>query len=941
MHTMNPLRALETCGQAVWFDYIRRKMLGAELDALIRDDGLRGITSNPAIFENAIGHSDDYDAQLDALLRRADLGPMALYEELAIQDIQAAADKLKPVYDRTNKRDGYVSLEVSPYLARDTAATVAEARRLWARVNRPNLMIKVPGTAEGVPAIETLIAEGINVNVTLLFSVDAYLEVANAYISGVERLARTRKDVSAVASVASFFISRIDSAVDAAIDKKASKALGPLKGKVAIANAKMAYAKYQELCASSRWKALAKAGAQPQRLLWASTGTKNPAYPDTYYVDTLIGAETVNTMPPATLAAFRDHGVAKSAITEGVSDAKKVLADLSAGGISLKEITDKLVSDGVRLFADAFDKLLDVVETKRVTLEGERQTKMTAVLPADLQKAVDVEIEAWRAGGGIRRLWAKDTLIWSGGDENKWLGWLDIAGRELERVEDYKKIAEMAKKFEHVLLLGMGGSSLGPEVLGETFGHIQGFPKLHVLDSTDPGQIAATEKAIDLKKTLFIVSSKSGGTLEPNIFKQYFFERARQVLGAEEAPKRFIAVTDPGSNMQKVAERDKFAKIVFGDATIGGRYSVLSPFGLVPGAAMGIDVARFLNAAQLMVRSCGPDVPPRVNPGVQLGTIFGVAGKTGRDKVTVLTGPGLEDFGAWTEQLVAESTGKIGKGLVPVDLEPAADPKVYGKDRVFVHFVLSSRPDPAAARVDALEKAGHPVVRITMAHPYQLGQEFFRWELATAVAGSILAIHPFDQPDVEASKIATKKLMEAYEKTGSLPSETPLLAEGGMKLFTDEKNASALSKAAKGKTVEDYLRAHFGRIGAGDYAGFLAYVPRNVATIAAMQDARLVIRDARKVATVVGFGPRFLHSTGQDYKGGPNSGVFLQITCDDAADIAVPGQKYTFGAVKAAQARGDFDVLSERGRRALRVHLGPNLNVELDKLIKAIRRAVA
>ena len=941
----NPLLALEACGQAVWFDYIRRKMIGPELDALIQDDGLRGITSNPAIFENAIGHSDDYDAQIEALLRRNDLGPMALYEELAIEDIQAAADKLLPVYERTKKIDGYVSLEVSPYLARDTAATVAEARRLWARVARPNLMIKVPGTKEGVPAIETLIAEGININVTLLFAQDAYIDVANAFISGLERCAKARKDISHVASVASFFISRIDAAVDTQIDAKikggASKSIEGLKGKVAIANAKLAHAKYQELCASPRWKALAKAGAQPQRLLWASTGTKNPAYPDTYYVTTLIGNETVNTMSPPVLAAFRDHGVAKIAITDDVDGARKVLKDLDAAGISLKDITDKLVVEAVRLFADAFDKLLEVVETKRIALEGERQTKLTATLPDELQRAVDAEIEAWRAGGRIRRLWAKDTGLWSGGDENKWIGWLDIASREVERAAEYKALTETAKKYEHVLLLGMGGSSLGPEVLRETFGRIAGHPQLHVLDSTDPAQIRATEAAIDLKKTLFIVSSKSGGTLEPNIFKQYFFDRARQVIGPQEAAKRFIAVTDPGSNMQKVAERDKFSQIFLGDSTIGGRYSVLSPFGLVPGAAMGIDIARFLNAALLMVRSCGPDVPARVNPGVQLGAIFGVAGKMGRDKITVLTGPGLEDFGAWTEQLIAESTGKVGEGLIPVDLESVADPAAYGKDRLFVHFALTGRPDPQAARIAALEKSGHPVVRITMAHAYQLGQEFFRWELATAVAGSILGIHPFDQPDVEASKIATKKLMDVYEKSGSLPAESPILSDSGVKLYADSANAAALAKAAKDKTLDGYLRAHFARLGAGDYAGFLAYIPRDAKTIAALQDARHVVRDGRKVATVVGFGPRFLHSTGQDYKGGPNSGVFLQITCDDAADLPVPDQKYTFGAVKAAQARGDFDVLSERGRRALRVHLGPSLGPELDKLIKAIRRAVA
>jgi transaldolase/glucose-6-phosphate isomerase len=617
------------------------------------------------------------------------------------------------------------------------------------------------------------------------------------------------------------------------------------------------------------------------------------------------------------------------------------MADLEAAGISMKAITDKLVVDAVQLFADAADKLLEVVEGKRRAMEGERQTRLKARLPAELQKAVDAELDAWRAQGRIRRLWAKDAGLWTKGDESKWLGWLDIAGRELAKAAEYKKLAELAAKFEHVLLLGMGGSSLGPEVFAKTFGRMPGKPQLHVLDSTDPGQIRATQAKIDMKKTLFIVASKSGSTLEPNIFKQYFFDQAVKALGPKDAPKRFVAVTDPGSEVQKIAESEGFAQVHHGEPTIGGRYSVLSAFGLVPAAAMGVDIERFLRAAMLTVRSSGPDVPPKINPGVQLGAILGVSGRMGRDKVTVLAGPGLEDFGAWAEQLIAESTGKFGKGLVPIDGEIVGAPAVYGKDRVFVHLSLTNRADPQEAKIAALEAAGNPVVRITMANPYQLGQEFFRWELATAVAGAILGIHPFDQPDVEASKIATRGLTEAYEKSGSLPAETPILVEGGVKLFADAKNAAALAQAAKAKTLDAYLKAHFARLSPGDYAALLAYIPRNAETIAVMQEARHAVRDARKVATVAEFGPRFLHSTGQAYKGGPNSGVFLQVTCDDANDLPVPGQKYTFGVVKAAQARGDFDVLAERGRRALRVHLGANLGAELDKLNKAIRRAVA
>ncbi len=855
---MNPLKQLETQGQSPWFDFIRRTLIGAPLAKLVAEDGLKGITSNPAIFEMAIGHNDDYDEHFAELMRRGDLGPMALSEEFAIKDIQMAADQLRPIYDATNRRDGYVSLEVSPYLAHNTHATVSEARRLWRRVDRPNLMVKVPGTVEGVPAVEQLIAEGININVTLLFALDMYVEVAEAYINGLERYARDNDDVGRIASVASFFISRIDSAIDGQIDAmlkagKGDKAkLESVKGKVAIANAKLTYARYNEIYASDRWKKLAAKGAQTQRLLWASTGTKNAAYSDVLYVEELIGRDTVNTMPPPTMDAFRDHGKVAATLETDLDGAKKTMADLAAVGISMKDVTDQLVVDAVRLFADANDKLLEAVENKRLKFLAGKHNQMAAALPADLQKDVDAEIEAWRAGGRIRRLWAKDSPLWTGHDEGNWLGWLDIVANQLEDVPIYRKLGDEAKKFKDVLLLGMGGSSLGPEVLVETFGKQDGHPTLHVLDSTDPNQIRAFESRVKPESTLYIVSSKSGGTLEPNILKQYFFDKAQKALG-DKVASHFVAVTDPGSKMQAVAEHDHFAHTYLGEPTIGGRYSVLSPFGMVPAAAMGLDIERFLKNTQLMVRSCGPDAPPHVNPGVMLGVIMGAADRKGRDKVTILAGPGLEDFGAWAEQLIAESTGKEGKGLIPVDAEPAGEPAVYGPDRLFVHLQFKDRPDPAAQRLDALEKAGHPVVRITLADPYDLGQEFFRWEVATAVAGAMLGIHTFNQPDVEASKIATRKLTEAYEATGKLPPEQPFATDGTIRLFADDKNAGALAKAAKSKDLAGYLAAHFDRLGAGDYAAFLAYIPRDRDTIEIMQQIRLAVRDKRKAGTCVGF----------------------------------------------------------------------------------------
>jgi transaldolase/glucose-6-phosphate isomerase len=566
--------------------------------------------------------------------------------------------------------------------------------------------------------------------------------------------------------------------------------------------------------------------------------------------------------------------------------------------------------------------------------------KLTYKLPDQLAGAVAASLDDWKKNNKVARLWQKDASLWSNTDENNWLGWLTITEEQLAHLDALQQIAADVKKarFKHALLLGMGGSSLCPEVLRLTFGKTKGFPELHVLDSTDPAQIRATEAKVDLKSTVCIVSSKSGSTLEPNIYKQYFFDRVRAKVGEKEVGNRFIAITDPGSKMQQVAEADKFRKIFMGVPSIGGRYSAISNFGMVPGAVMGLNMAKFLKSTEEMVIACRPSSAADVNPGVILGTILGVAANHGRDKLTIVTSPGIFDLGAWLEQLIAESTGKIGKGIIPVDRERLAKPAAYGNDRVFAYLRLASKPNKAQdAAIAALEKAGHPVVRITLPNTGTLGQEFFRWEIATAVAGSIIGINAFNQPDVEASKIETKKLTSQYEATGSLPPEVPFFEDKGVKLFADEKNVAAVH----GPKLADVLKAHLSRLGAGDYFAVLGYIPMNAANEKALQGIRHSVRDKKKVATVLGFGPRFLHSTGQAYKGGPNSGVFLQITCDDAKDLAVPGQKYTFGIVKAAQARGDFAVLSERGRRALRVHLGKNLKSGLAALAKAVQKAIA
>jgi transaldolase/glucose-6-phosphate isomerase len=951
--TANPVAALHQYGQSVWLDFIRRSLIkGGELKRLVDEDGLGGVTSNPAIFEKAIDGSDDYKQAIDEISAE-DPGtpPREAFEHLAVQDIEAAADVLRPVYDRTAGADGYVSIEVAPDLAKDTQGSIEEARRLWKAVGRPNVMIKIPGTPEGVPAIRALLEEGININITLLFARSAYEAVAHAYIDALEARAKKGEGIDRIGSVASFFVSRIDTLVDTQLAAKIEKAssdaekkeLEALLGKVAIANAKIAYQSYKSIFSGPRWEALKAKGGHVQRVLWASTGTKNPHYSDVLYVENLIGPDTVNTMPPETLAAYRDHGRPTSRIEEDLPGAKAILESLEKHGISLDKVTSDLLEDGIKKFVEPFTKLLKAVERRCREANRARINGQSYTLPPALAAAVKDKLQWWEEQGGTHRLWVGDAKLWTGTDEARWIGWIGVVEQQVGDMEPLVALREEIRKagFSHAVLLGMGGSSLCPEVWKETFGKVPGSPELLVLDSTDPVQIASLEQKIDVKNSVFIVSSKSGSTLEPNIFKAYFFERASKAVGADKAGQRFIAVTDPGSSLEKEAKAAGFRHVFPGLPSVGGRYSALSNFGMIPAAAMGLDVHRLLDEAHRMLHACAPGVPAEENPGLVLGTILGAAAAQGIDKLTIVASPGIHDLGAWLEQLIAESTGKEGKGIIPVDRERLGPPSAYGEDRLFAYLRLQEAPDAAQdAAVAALEKAGRPVVRIEVATTYDLGEEFVRWEIATAIAGAILAINPFNQPDVEAAKVATRALTAEYEKTGHLPSESPLVESDGVKLFADPWNADALKGAAGGATLEAYLRAHLGRLGRGDYFALLAFVPMNAETEQALQQARHRVRDARQVATCLGFGPRFLHSTGQAYKGGPASGVFLQVTCDDAKDLNVPGQKYTFGIVKAAQARGDFQVLAERRRRALRVHLGKDVAAGLQTLNAAIEKAL-
>jgi transaldolase / glucose-6-phosphate isomerase len=937
--TENPLLALVELGQSVWYDYLRRSLItSGELERLISEDGLRGMTSNPSIFEKAITGSSDYDEQLAELREAGGGDPKELFEQLALRDIADATDVFRPMFDELDGRDGFVSIEVSPTLAHDTEGTITEAERLFRALERPNVMVKVPATPAGIPAIRELTARGVNVNITLLFGVPVYEQVAEAYVAGLEERIRNGAEIARIASVASFFVSRIDTAVDAMLEQRVEDAR-KLEGKVAIANAKVAYERYGEIFAGDRWEALAAKGARTQRLLWASTGTKDPAYSDVYYVEALIGPDTIDTVPPATFDAFRDHGKVVPTLEQGIDEAHETLAQLEALGISLDEVTDRVLAEGVEKFDEAFAKLLDAVAAATATEESRIAGRPELRLPEVLRTSVEETISDWQASGSVARLWRGDSSLWTGTDEGEWLGWLGVADDERQHIERLERFAAEARDggFEHAVLLGMGGSSLAPEVLSVTFGRKAGNPTLRVLDSTDPAQIEALERSINMERTLFVVSSKSGTTLEPNIFERYFFERVAQAIGREHAGERFIAITDPGSQLEEVARREGFRAIAHGVESIGGRYSALSNFGMVPGAIAGVDVRALLGRAHEMAHACVSCVPARDNPGLVLGAVIGGAAVAGRDKLTIVASPRIRALGAWLEQLLAESTGKDGRGVVPVDREPLGPPDAYGEDRLFAYLRLASEADAGQDRaVQSLARAGQPVLKIEIADLAEIGGQLFQWEFATAVAGAIIGINPFDQPDVEASKTATRKLTAEFEASGTLPPETPTFEADGLALFADERNAAAIG----GASLDQCIASHVGRVGTGDYVALLAYVAMTPEHEQRLTEIRRRIRDRLRVATCVGFGPRFLHSTGQAYKGGSNSGVFLQITCDDPLDVPVPGKKYTFGVVKAAQARGDLEVLSERGRRALRVHLGEDVDAGLVRLRDAVEWAL-
>ena len=921
---MNPITKLTQLGQSLWYDNIQRKLLDSgELTAMIQRGDIRGVTSNPSIFNAAIAKSTDYDPALKSLAW-AGWDAEKIFWQLAIEDIRSACVAFMPLYEEANGGDGYVSLEVSPFIAHDTDKTVAQAEQLWVRVARPNLMVKIPATKAGIPAIRRATAAGLNINVTLIFSLARYAEVMDAYLSGLEERAAAGQPIDHIASVASFFVSRVDSKIDPKLAEDSD-----LRGKAAIANAKLAYDEYQKTFAGRRWENLKVKGARVQRPLWASTSTKNPAYPDTIYVDHLIGPETVNTVPPQTLEAFKDHGKAEVTITRGLDEAREALEKLKAAGIVMDIVTQELEEEGVKSFADAFTQLLG-------TIEERRKTAVSSLGP--LGDSVSQRINQLESDSVHTRLWAHDPTLWAsdpaGQAEDKIrLGWLDSPLKAKELIPEYKAFAEEIHKegIHRVLVLGMGGSSLTAEVFSslQAAAKIEAPVSLAILDSTDPEQVSLASGNFPPGKSLYIVASKSGGTAEVMAAFEYFWKLSGQ------DGSRFIAITDPGTSLEALARKNNFRKIFSSDEFVGGRFSALTDFGLVPAALLGLDLERLVGRAEWMRAQCyaasggldsdrgeavqtqGRSVPAARNPGLALGAVLGEAALQGRDKLTVLADAPLVAFAGWIEQIIAESSGKEGKGILPVPLEPLGDVGVYGNDRLFVYL---NQTGELADTVKSLQMAGHPAIEFPIPDMYEIGAEIYRWEVATAIACSVLGVNAFDQPNVESSKKITKARIADYQKTGMLDEGRPAWQNNGILVFS--------SAAVAGSSLADVLKGFLSNTRPNGYVAVNAYLPRGEEMIDALQKLRVAIRARTGNAVTAGFGPRFQHSTGQFHKGGPDNAAFLVITAEPEADFDIPNQGLTFGTLIRAQALGDYEALIESGRKVLRIHLLSTRDIE-------------
>jgi transaldolase/glucose-6-phosphate isomerase len=913
---MNEIDKLHQLGQSIWYDNIERKLLkNGEMERMIAVGEIRGVTSNPSIFQKAIANSTDYDSAIQPMAW-ADWNLEDIFFQLAIEDIQQTADLFLPLYQETNGGDGYISLEVNPKLAYDSEGTFSQAKELWDKVNRKNLMIKIPATKEGLPAIRKAIAAGININITLIFSVSRYEEVIDAYLSGLEDRVKNNLPINDIASVASFFVSRVDTKVDSILESFLSdnkinqKQFLELRGKAAVANSRLAYELFEKVFSAERFKQLEQKGAKIQRPLWASTSTKNPDYYDVFYVEELIGENTVNTMPPQTLDAFRDHGRAEIKIRKNIENTRELFSSLRNLGIEIEAVTQALENEGVKAFEKAFISLLDTINNRKRAIQN--------TLPG-LSNLIKNRIEDLDKKQIITRIYERDASVWdvnpsASNEISNRLGWLDAPFISLDNIDEINKFRDeiVQKGFTHVLLLGMGGSSLAAEVLSLSFrGHSEGL-NLSIIDSTDPRQVKFAEEKSPIGKTIYIVSSKSGGTTEVQAFLKYFYQRMKNFAG-DDAGKYFVAITDPGTDLSRQANELQFRKIFYANPNVGGRFSALTAFGLVPAALIGVELETFLQKTKEFAYTCRPGVATGRNPGLGLGVILAEAAQKGIDKLTIIAEEPYRSFGSWLEQLIAESSGKSGKGIVPIDIEPFVNIDLYSQDRIFVYL---KNDGIFEQKINEIVNGGHPVISYELNDPYELGAEFFRWEFATAVACAVLGVNAFDQPDVQDNKTRTKLKINEFISFGKFNSADPVLDIEKATIFTNQTNIEL-----GGKNLSEILETFLQLRKDGDYIAINAYLPRIQEVERDLQAFRQSVLIRTQNATTLGFGPRFLHSTGQLHKGGPDNGLFIQIVDKPDQDFDIPGMGLSFGKLLYAQALGDYEALVNRNRRIIRIEL--------------------
>lgn len=941
---MNKLIKLLDYGQSYWLDNLSRTIIeDGSLKKMVSDEGLRGITSNPSIFQKSILGSDIYDSQIKDLVGDGK-SPAEIYEALAIKDVQDACDILKPVYDKSKGADGFVSLEVSPFLARNTHGTMEEVRRLAKAVDRKNCMIKIPGTKEGVPAIEEMLYEGININVTLLFSLENYVAVAEAYQKAMERRLDEGKSNEHIASVASLFISRIDVLVDQLLSPHIipghhcdNTCPEHLLGEAGIAMAKVCYLKFEDLFSGENFKRLSNHQTKVQRLLWASTSNKSPLENDSRYVNQLIADQTVNTLPLETIEDFKKNGhLQKDAIKNQPEEAKHLFEKLKLFNIDIIFVTQQLENEGIQKFIDAYNTLMEGLTKKR----NEILNKQRIDLKINTQKwkkefeATCASLDEIKAGA---RIFKQDAHLWKSDYENiqsisERMGWLTLPEDSLKKVPEIVELVDQTRKegFESVVLLGMGGSSLCSEVARETFKVKKEYLELYVLDNTSQEAIQDLERKIDLSNTMFIVASKSGGTTETLSFFHYFYAEVQKVK-KEKAGENFLAITDPGTQLVDIAKEHNFRKVFLSPAEVGGRYSVLSDFGIVPMAFMGVDIQSLLEDALQMKAGCSEEIPCILNPGLSLGAFLGVCQKHQVDKITFVPSSSISSFGFWAEQLIAESTGKEQTGLIPINGEQLGEPDDYGKDRIFIQLSLDG--DDCAkenGQLEKLEKDGHPIVRINLKDKINLGGLFYLWEIAVATASILLKINPFDQPNVEESKQNTKEILAQRNENGQLKIGEPVLKTAGISFFSPKR--LEVNDKEKDTSTKNVINSFLDQAKKGDYIALLPYFLMTEERIKILQGFRNQLRDQYKLATTLLEGPRYLHSTGQLHKGGPNSGLFILITANENGSIQIPEKDFDFKTLDLAEALGDYKALKDKDRRVLRINIENNLDNHLKEL---------